>query len=268
MRIFKKNEDVRGFRKNDPQKLLSDKSPFLIKETYNSIRTKIMFSGKGEKCPVFAVTSSMPNDGKTINCINIAISFAMTGKKILLIDGDMRNPTIYRYFGIHYKNGFSESLAGLQEEICIKHSKVENLDLVTSGEVPPNPAELLGAERLKVLLASLREKYDYIFIDTPPVEVVTDASVIANQVTGFIFVTQAGKSDMGSAVHSVELLRQLGAGIVGVILNDCNGKTQGYSKQYGAYKKNGYYQYSGQQVQHSAETDEQFWQQSAGKKSV
>lgn len=252
-----RKEEIRGFKKSDRKKLLNEKSPFLVKETYNSIRTKIMFSGKGERCPVFAVTSSMPNDGKTINCINMAISFAMTGKKILLIDADMRNPTIYRYFNIHYKDGLSEILAGLRENVNIKQSGVENLDLVTSGETPPNPAELLGSEQFPRLLADLRERYDYIFIDTPPVEVVTDSSVIATKVTGFIFVAQAGKSDLSSARHSVELLRQLGASIVGVVLNDINSKTKAYNKHYGAYKKGGYYQYGyGYGNQESKQADE------------
>lgn len=254
MKLFQRKEDLMGFRRSDVQKLLNEDSPFQVKETYNSIRTKVLFSGKGERCPVFAVTSSMPNDGKTINCINMAISFAMLGKRTLLIDADMRNPTIYRYFGIRYKNGLSEVLAGLQEQVDIRQSGVENLSLITSGDIPPNPAELLGLDRLDQLLRQLREEFDYIFIDLPPVEVVTDATILANKVTGFLFVVQAGKSDLGRARHSVDTIRQLGGRIVGVVLNDLNGKTRGYSKNYGTYKGGYYYRSSYDKRRKAVET--------------
>ena len=109
----KANQKSKSFSREDPKKVLNAESPFVVKEAYSAIRTNLLFMQKGEKCPVFVITSPTANNGKTINSINLAISFAQMGKKTLLIDGDMRNPTIHRMFSIPVKNGLSEILAGL-----------------------------------------------------------------------------------------------------------------------------------------------------------
>ena len=114
----KKLAENNGFSKSDQKKILCTDSSFAVKEAYNAIRTNLLFTQQGEKCPIFVVTSPTANNGKTINSINLAVSFAQMGKRTLLIDSDMRNPTIHRMFSIPVKNGLSEILAGLTDNIC------------------------------------------------------------------------------------------------------------------------------------------------------
>ncbi len=119
-----------GFKQNDAKKILCQESSFSVKEAYNAIRTNLLFLQQGEKCPVFVITSPTANNGKTINSINLAVSFAQMGKKTLLIDSDMRNPTIHRMFSIPVKNGLSEILAGLTDNISVSKTDIENLSVL------------------------------------------------------------------------------------------------------------------------------------------
>ena len=228
------------------QRMLSSSSPFAIKEAYNSIRAKLLFTGKGEKCPVFAVTSAMMHDGKTTNAVNLAISIASTTKKVLLIDGDMRKPTVHRYFGVENKNGLSEILAGLTNEVKIRKTNVDSLHVLTSGQIPPNPAELFGSKQMDNLLEYVRDYFDYVIIDTPPVNVVTDAAILAEKITGYVFVVQSGKNHYNELTYALDTLKQMNGNVVGIVLNDLTGKGSTHygsyrSSRYGYYKKGGYY---------------------------
>ena len=167
------------FDKNSRNKILGEKTPFAIREMYNTIRTRLMFTSKGDRCPVYVITSAEPGDGKTLNAINIAITFAEMGKKCLIIDGDMRNPSIHKFFDIRRENGLSEVLAGIAETVNVRKTKYENLFLLPAGGIPPRPGELLGSEKLKELMGFVREHFDYVFIDTPPAGLVSDASLLA-----------------------------------------------------------------------------------------
>ena len=222
------------------QRMLSPSSPFAIREAYNAVRTKLLFTGKGEKCPVFAVTSAMMHDGKTTNAVNLAISVASAAKRVLLIDGDMRKPTVHRYFGLENKNGLSEILAGLTNEVKIRKTGIENLHVLTSGQIPPNPAELFGSKQMDTLLDYVKEFFDYVFIDTPPINVVTDTAIIAEKITGYVFVVQSGKNRSNEISYALNTLQQMNGNVVGFILNDISGKS---GTHYGSYRygKNGYY---------------------------
>lgn len=225
-------------------RLLSVKSPFAIKEAYNAIRTKLMFTGKGEKCPVFAVTSSVTHDGKTTNAVNLAISIAFAGKKVLLIDGDMRKPTVYRYFNTENANGLSEILAGLTNEVHIRKTDVDNLHILNSGLVPPNPAELFSSKQMDTLLDYVRKYFDFVIIDTPPINVVTDAATIAEKVTGYVYVVQSGKNHYYEVSYGLSAIQEMGGSIVGLILNDPNGKGSnrfGYRKNRAYANRRSYY---------------------------
>lgn len=222
------------------QRMLSANSPFAIREAYNAIRTKLMFTGKGDKCPVFAVTSAMIHDGKTTNAVNLAISIASTMKKVLLIDGDMRKPTVHRYFSLENKNGLSEILAGLTNEVMIRKTDVENLHVLPSGQIPPNPAELLGSVQMDNLLEYVKEYFDYVIIDTPPVNVVTDAAILAEKITGYVFVVQSGKNHFYEISYALETLQQMNGNVVGFMLNDTTGKVSGQYGRYGNYRSNRY----------------------------
>ena len=220
------------------QRMLSPTSPFAIREAYNAIRAKLLFTGRGEKCPVFAVTSAMMHDGKTTNAVNLAISVASTTKRVLLIDGDMRKPTVHRYFGLENKNGLSEILAGLTNEVKIRKTDIENLHVLPSGQIPPNPAELFGSKQMDNLLEYVKEYFDYVFIDTPPVNVVTDAAILAEKITGYVFVVQSGKNHFYEISYGLETLQQMNGNVVGLVLNDITGKS---ALHYGNYRSSRYY---------------------------
>lgn len=242
----KKRNAKAGFSKDDQKKMLCADSPFIVKETYNAIRTNLLFSQQGEKCPIFVITSPTANNGKSINAINMAISLAQMGKRTLLIDADMRNPTIHRMFSIPVKNGLSEILAGLTDNITVSKTDVENLSVLTAGKIPPNPTELLSSSRMDKLLDFVKAHYDCVFIDTPPVNLVTDSTSFSSKATGYILVIKSVTTDIQEVKVTVSTLQHINANIVGFVLNDVNAKNKRYSLYYkkGYRSKYGYYNYN------------------------
>lgn len=238
----KKGKGGYHFSKDDQKKILCAESPFVVKEAYSSIRTNLLFTQQGEECPTFVITSPTANNGKSINSINLAVSFAQMGKRTLLIDADMRNPTIHRLFSIPVKNGLSEILAGLTDNISVTKTNVENLSVLTAGKIPPNPSELLSSERMDKLLSFVKQHYDCVFIDTPPVNLVTDPTSFASKVTGYIIIVKSGVTDTQSTKRAVTSLTNVGANVVGFVLNDIvesnglkyysYGKYRGYRYKY------------------------------------
>ncbi|MGN1345149.1 MAG: CpsD/CapB family tyrosine-protein kinase [Eubacteriales bacterium] len=226
---------------------LSADSPFSIKETYNSIRTKLMFTGKGESCPTFVVTSSLAGDGKTTTAVSLAVSIAAAEQRVLLIDADMRKPSIHRYFNMEYSDGLSEFLAGLTDQPNLRHAETDGVTVLTAGQVPPNPAELLGSKQFNVLLEKMRECFDYIIIDTPPVNIVTDATVFASSITGYVFVVQSGKNQRRDLQDGIRQIEEMNGNIVGLVLNDPENKAERhYSYRYNKYYRYGKYKYYGE----------------------
>lgn len=234
-----KKSSNNSFSRDDQKKILCADSPFVVKEAYNSIRTNLLFIQQGEKCPVFVITSPAQNNGKSINSINLAISFAQMGKRTLLIDADMRNPTIHRMFSIPVKNGLSEILAGLTDNITVSKTDIENLSVLTAGKIPPNPAELLSSARMDKLLLFVKEHYDCVFIDTPPVNLVTDATSFVSKATGYIIIVKSGTTDVQEVKAAVSSLEHIDANIVGFMLNDVSAR----GKNYYTYYRSRYYKY-------------------------
>lgn len=233
-----------GFNKDDPKKILCQESSFAVKEAYNAIRTNLLFLQQGESCPVFVITSPTANNGKTINSINLAISFAQMGKKTLLIDGDMRNPTIHRMFSIPVKNGISEILAGLTDHISVSKTDIENLSILTAGKIPPNPTELLASSRMDKLLDFVKSHYDCVFIDTPPVNIVTDSTVFAQKVTGYVLIIKTDTTNTVEVKTTINNLESVGGNILGFVLNDVNSEKKKYYSYYRKYSYNYNYNYS------------------------
>lgn len=242
----KKRNAKAGFSKDDQKKMLCADSPFIVKEAYNAIRTNLLFSQQGEKCPIFVITSPTANNGKSINAINMAISLAQMGKRTLLIDADMRNPTIHRMFSIPVKNGLSEILAGLTDNITVSKTDVENLSVLTAGKIPPNPTDLLSSSRMDKLLDFVKAHYDCVFIDTPPVNLVTDSTSFSSKATGYILVIKSVTTDIQEVKVTVSTLQHINANIVGFVLNDVNAKNKRYSLYYkkGYRSKYSYYNYN------------------------
>lgn len=226
-------------------RLLSDKTPFAIAEAFKLLRTNLCYTTKGESCAVFGVTSAYVGAGKSILIANTAISFAAMGKRVLLLDGDLRCPVQHKIFGLDPKTyGFSEVLAGVCKDFnrAIRGSGYENLDVVTSGRIPPNPAELLASPQLRTFIDQVKHSYDVIVIDLPPICEVTDAGVISDIVTGYTFVIRAAYSDRRLVKFAVDTMESLGGSIIGFILNDVDIKSGDYykNKYYGSGK---YYKY-------------------------
>ena len=229
-----------GIRDNISTKILTDDAPFAIREAFNLLRTNLMYTmtHSGEEAPIYAVTSTKENAGKSTVIANLAITFAQLDKKVLLIDGDMRCPVIHKHFGLDsHRNGLSELISGMKDDV-IAQGVCPNLDVITSGRIPPNPSELLMGPLFDVYMEKWRKEYDIIFIDYPPIGVVTDAIANAKLVTGYIFVVRSGASSAKDIVSSMTTLEQIGARVVGAVLNDYNIKgAERYKHSNSRYKK-------------------------------
>ena len=233
----KKSSDEDGHAK------LTDKDiPFFIVESYKSIRTNVTFALSTFEKKIFAVSSANPGDGKSTTSANIAIAMAQSGSKVLLIDADMRKSVQHKIFGIKNKKGLSSAVSKMSSlEDCIQKNVMENLDVLTAGPIPPNPSELLGSEQMTVILNELSEKYAVIIIDTPPVNVVTDAMELAKNISGIIMVVRYAVTtdeDVAAAYKKIEFAQM---NLLGFIVNSIKHKHHG--GYYFKYKYSGKYYY-------------------------
>jgi capsular exopolysaccharide synthesis family protein len=201
------------------------------------------------------MTSAYVSAGKSLIISNVAVSFAQMNKKVLLIDGDLRCPVLHKIFNLDNKvQGMSDVLAGLcsYEDLYRRNGGYENLNIITSGKIPPNPAELLASDNMKAFMDTVKEEYDVILIDLPPVCEVSDAGIIYDLVTGYTFVVRSGYSDRRMINLAVETMEGFGANLSGFILNDIDIKSgdyyknkyySSYSKYRFRYGKSGYYRH-------------------------
>ena len=215
-------------------------------ESYKSIRTNVTFSLSTFDRKIFAVSSSNPGEGKSTTSANIAIAMAQSGSKVLLIDADMRKSVQHKIFGIKNNKGLSSAVSKMKKlEDCIQKNVMENLDVMTAGPIPPNPSELLSSEQMTAILNELSEKYAVIIIDTPPVNVVTDAMELAKNISGIIIVIRYAVTtdeDLAAAHKKIKFAQM---NPLGFILNGIKVKSRGgyYRKyKYGSkyYYKKGY----------------------------
>lgn len=198
------------------------KSP--ISEAFRVLRTNIQFSSFDKQLKILLITSSVVGEGKTTIASNLAVSIAQSGSKVLLIDGDLRKPCVHKLFGISNSKGLTNLLLSENKihQDFIQKPEIDNLDIIASGPIPPNPSEILGSASMKEILERLRYGYDIILIDTPPVGTVTDAAVLSTGADGVILVVHSGKVEIKAAQRAKELLLQVNANIMGTILNDVN----------------------------------------------
>ena len=201
-------------------KVLNDKSPFHVKEAYKALRTNVVFSVTHDGAKKIIVTSALAGEGKSTNCLNLAISFAQTGAKVVLVDCDLRKPNIANLLNINQSPGLSNVLANLNNvDSVIKHTEYPNLDIIPSGDIPPNPAELLGSAAMENVLDKLSEMYEYIFLDTSPINIVTDAAVMSRMTDGVLIVVRQGRTDKDTVSEAINKLTFVDANIIGFILN-------------------------------------------------
>ncbi|MFP7479740.1 CpsD/CapB family tyrosine-protein kinase [Terribacillus saccharophilus] len=195
------------------------KSP--ISEQFRTLRTNIEFASVDEKIHSMLITSSGPSEGKSSVTANLAIVFAQQGKKVILIDADLRKPTTHYTFKMDNRTGLSTVLIGEKTlEEAAQQTDIPNLDLLTCGPIPPNPSELLGSNAMKRLLELAEETYDMVVIDTPPVLAVTDAQILANICDGSIIVVRSEQTEYDSILKAKELIEPAQAKLLGVVLND------------------------------------------------
>ena len=234
-------------RKKNPAKryILDENTPFVISEAYRAARTNIIFSLAASGGNIISFTSAVPGEGKSTTCANMSIAFADMGKRVLLIDCDMRKPTVHTAFKLTASKGLSSVLGGFctaDDAIC-KNVR-PSLDVLPSGPIPPNPTELLGSDAMVKFLKNHSEKYDYILLDTPPINVVTDSQLLNNIIGGHVFIVRENTTthpDISEALEKVNLASGRKLGFIKVF---CTGGLKSYGgKRYGRYgKKYGYYQ--------------------------
>jgi capsular exopolysaccharide synthesis family protein len=211
---------------------INPKSP--ISEQYRTVRTNVQFASVDNPIHSMIVTSSGPSEGKSTTTANLAIVYAQQGKKVLLIDADLRKPTIHYTFRLDNLRGLSNVLVGERSlEEVVHESDVPNLDVISCGPIPPNPSELLGSQKMRSMLEYAKEKYDIIIFDTPPVLAVTDAQILANFVDGSILVIRSGHTEIEAATKAKEALEPAQAKLLGTVLNGREKTASNYYYYYG-----------------------------------
>lgn len=239
--IFGKNVKKINTVRDYSEKILSNKTPFAVSEAFNSLRTNICYLTSDSRCPVYAITSDFSGVGKSVLSVNVALSFAMLGKKTLLVECDLRRPKASKIMDMDVKAGLSELLSGVvaNREDVIKCYKDTGLDVVFAGHIPPNPSLLLGSESMKQFLESSKEIYDVIILDTPPVFEVSDACVVAPLADGVVVVARSEYSDINAIRDSLDLIEGVDGRIAGFVVNDVD--VEFVSRYISKYGKSGNY---------------------------
>ncbi|MDQ3665013.1 MAG: polysaccharide biosynthesis tyrosine autokinase [Acidobacteriota bacterium] len=210
-----------------------------VAESYRHLRTSLLLSSAGQPPKTILVTSSQPSEGKTTTAINTAFMLAQTGAEVLIVDCDLRRPRLHAHFDIPNSRGLTNWLSGEPDldQLLQTYDKLPNLKLLTSGPVPPNPAELLGSDQMRKLLSVLGERFGHIIIDSPPAISFTDASILSTMADGVVLVVHSGKSSRAVVRRAKQQLLDVGAHIFGVVLNNVKLETQDYyySGYYSSY---------------------------------
>ncbi|MER1984840.1 MAG: CpsD/CapB family tyrosine-protein kinase [Solibacillus sp.] len=205
----------------------------VIAEQFKIIRTNLNFSMPQENLRSIVITSTQMSEGKSTISSNLGVTYAQAGKKVIFVDADMRKPTVHHTFGLKNTTGLSNLLIKeLKMNDVIQQTNIENLDVVTSGPIPPNPAELLTSSELKVLLEELKQSYDLVIFDAPPVLPVTDAQIISNIMDGTVLVVNSGETEKEGVLKAKELLEKSKANLLGVVLNNVTLEDNNYYYRY------------------------------------
>ncbi len=205
----------------------------MISEQFRTIRTNIKFAMPNKNVHTFLITSASPGDGKTTTAANVAIVFAQEGKKVLIVDGDMRKPSMHYSFHTTNSPGLSNLLSRQWSiEDVVKETGIKGVHLIPCGQLPSNPAELLSSSVLDLLLAEMKEKYEVVIFDAPPLLAVADAQILSNKCDGTILVINTGKTTKENLARAIEVLQTAKATILGTVLNNYKLKKDSYIYQY------------------------------------
>lgn len=231
---LRKEQDAAQSYVNQRRLILNANSSFHIQEAYRTLQTNIRFSLPGNSCKVICLTSSMASEGKSTTCLNLAISMADTGNRVLLIDADMRRPSQGKLLIEKTSPGLSNVLAGLCDVmLAVRKGVRPNLDVLFSGEIPPNPLELLSSKAMEKMLEELKPLYDYIIVDTPPVTIVSDTCVIASLADGTLMLVRQHEAEKDGVSKAVKQLQLANAKLLGFVLNGViDEKGKAYKRKY------------------------------------
>ncbi|MGL4331143.1 MAG: CpsD/CapB family tyrosine-protein kinase [Clostridium sp.] len=197
-------------------------------EAYRSLRSNIEYSSFDDEYRVIVVTSSVPGEGKSTTSGNLAIALAQSGNSVLLVDCDMRKPSIHKMFKISNAAGTAELLLRkkLFEEVANKYN--ENLTIITAGKIPPNPSEMLASRAMTAFIEEMKKEFKYIILDTPPLQAVTDAQVLSTKADGVLLVVRAGSTKREMVFNSVDLIKKVQGKVIGTVLNGVENKKNNY----------------------------------------
>ena len=241
MGLFKRKQRRSPFQSKAHQRTLHKNLEFTATEQYKLLRANLEFTvPEGTKCPVIGVTSSMRGEGKSTTAINLSYVLAEKGSKVLLIDGDLRIPSIAHKMNVPSSPGLTDVLMGKNDQIEEwRSSLLDTWYILPSGNIPPNPSELLGSKRMEATLEKFRNEFDYIVIDLPPVNIVSDALSISNFITGLILVIREEYTEKKELERCFRQLGLSDVNLLGCVMNEAKSA----SGSYGKYKRNKYYRY-------------------------
>lgn len=241
MGLFKNNKTSAVFTEKDSRKTLHKNLEFTAIEQYKILRTNLDFTlPEGVKCPIIGVTSSMREEGKSTTAVNLSYVLAEKGDPVILIDGDLRIPSIAKKMNIESTPGLTDLLMGHGAHMPdFRSALLKNWYILPSGEIPPNPSELLGSRRMEFILDRLRESFDYIIIDLPPVNIVSDALSIASLIDGMVVVVREDYTEKKELERCFRQLQLSNVNVLGCILNESKNDGGSYKK----YRKHKYYKY-------------------------
>lgn len=224
--------------------LLSDQSSFSIQEAYKTLRTNVMFSVPGSDCKCIGIVSANRGDGKSSVASNLSISLAQINKKVVLVDCDLRLPTIAQKFGIESTPGLSNLLSGDIIDIPIQHIEEKGIDIIVSGNLPPDSTALISSKEMIELVRTLKKTYDYIVFDFPPINIVSDAMIVSSIIDGYLIVIRHESSEFQMVAETIRKMRFADAKIIGFVYNGMVENKKYYKKgKYGKYSKYGRYGY-------------------------
>lgn len=235
MSLFKKKQKQREHKVSETQLKTGSEMNFAAKESYKVLRTNLSFMMGEKENNVFGVTSSIPAEGKSLTTINLAISFAEMGKRVLLVEADMRKPVVEKYFNIKAQKGLSKALAGHYSplEAIYRSARFRNLYYIVAGEIPPNPAELLSSKNMEMMLEKLSKEFDVILIDLPPVNAVSDATIVSKYTKGIVLVVRGDYVNKDEVAETLRQLEVAEAKVLGFVYNyHDTGKGKYYTKGY------------------------------------
>lgn len=222
--------------------LLSDSSSFTVQEAYKTLRTNVTFSLPGSDCKCIGIVSANRGDGKSTIAINLSISLAQINKKVVLVDCDMRLPTIASKLGCESTPGLSNYLSGDCSKIPLYSVKERNIDVIPSGNIPPDSTTLISSREMQDLVEELKKTYDYIVFDFPPINIVSDAVMMSGAVDGYLIVVRHDHSEYQMIAETLRQMRFADARVIGFVYNGKGEEKKYYkSKRYGRYGKYGKY---------------------------